>query len=102
MDGRKDDRKKRIRRKEFLKVKEKEMWVGTDKNDRNKKGQVVTCYSSESKRQIRESSTLCSSDQHGAVSNYGKTRKNRRECDNETSFPLSDTKPSIEFTHPTS
>jgi len=78
------------------------MWKGTNKNDRNKKDQVVTSYSSESKRQIQESSALCRSDQHGAVSNYGKPRKNGRECDNETSFTLRNTKPSIEFTHPTS
>lgn len=102
MDGRKYDKNKRIRGKEILKVKEKEMWTGTNKNDRNKKGQVVTSYSSESKRQIQESSALCRTDQHVAVSNYGKTRKNGREYDNETSFPLLKTKPSIEFTHPTS
>lgn len=53
MGGRKYDRNKRIRGKEILKV--KEMWKGTNKNDRNKKkGQVVTSYSSESKRQIQE------------------------------------------------
>lgn len=37
MDGRKYDRNNRIRGKEILKVKEKEMWKGTNKNDRNKK-----------------------------------------------------------------
>ena len=103
IDGRKDDRNKRKRGKEILKVKEKETWKGTNKNDRNRKGQVVTRYSSESKRQIQESSALCRSDQRGAVSNYGKTRKNGRVCDNElASFTLPNTKPSIEFTHPTS
>jgi hypothetical protein len=81
--------------KEILKDTEKEMWRGTNKNDRNKKGQVVKSYSSESKRQIQKSSTLCRSDQHGAASNYGKPKKNGRICDKETRC-------SIEFTHPAS
>jgi len=100
--GEKTIETKEKRGKEILKVKEKEMWKGTNKNDRNKKGQVVTSYSSESIRQIQESSAPCRSDQHGAVSNYGKTRKNGRVCDNKPSFTLPNTKPSIEFTHPTS
>jgi len=54
IDRREDDRNKRKRGKEILKVKEKEMWKGTNKNDRNRKCQVVTSYSSESKRQIQE------------------------------------------------
>jgi hypothetical protein len=37
MYGRKVDRNKRIRRKEILKDKEKEIWKGTNKNDRHKK-----------------------------------------------------------------
>jgi hypothetical protein len=55
------------------------MYKRKNKMDINKKGQVVTSYSSESKREIQESSALCGPDQHGAVSNHGETRKNGRD-----------------------